>query len=224
MSLLSKITGRVRGLFAGNYAENDENTQFVMNNRGDQCMVQALPPYAELVRMGGSWMAKTSTAFAALTTEPTTAGALSIVNANPSGGPSIVIDSIFHWQRVTDATQQDYTAVFHMLNKTSDAVATGTDVTANLKSLSGRSNYGGKAKVLAASTVVDNGWSTVGNPTPFATGFAGALWRTGDIKIDGLYIVPPGATYSIHFVELAAAASQMQAGIRFHEAQLIIIP
>jgi hypothetical protein len=148
MSLLSKITGRVRGLFAGNYAENDENTQFVMNNRGDQCMVQALPPYAELVRMGGSWMAKTSTAFAALTTEPTTAGALSIVNANPSGGPSIVIDSIFHWQRVTDATQQDYTAVFHMLNKTSDAVATGTDVTANLKSLSGRSNYGGKAKVL----------------------------------------------------------------------------
>lgn len=221
-----KITGLIRGLNAENSPEGNEDEQVTMNNRHDLAIAQSLPPYTEIVRLGHSWMSKTTTAFAALTTEPTTVAALTLFNGYAGGGYSIIIDSIFYWQRVTDATQQDYPALFHMLNATNDAApSSGTQLASTtVKSLSGRAAYDGKSVVRVGATVTDNGWSSVGNPSAFATAFAGALWRTGDVEVAGRYIVPPGSAYSVHMVELAAAASQLQIGIRFHEAQLLVLP
>src|SRR6266516_3396858 len=107
--MLIKIAGRVRGIFAGNYPENREDEQFHLNNRGEQIIAQGLPELTELVRLGDSWQIPTTTAFAALTTEPTTVAALSLFNGEPATGKCYAIDSIGYWQRVTDATQQDYT-------------------------------------------------------------------------------------------------------------------
>ena len=50
--MISRIAGRVRGLFAGNYPENREDEQFIMNSRGDQMVAESLPPLTEIVRLG----------------------------------------------------------------------------------------------------------------------------------------------------------------------------
>lgn len=224
MSILTKITGRVRGMFAGNYPENREEEQFHLNSRGDQIMAQGLPPLTELVRLGDSWWVPTTTAFAALTTEPTTVAGLSLYNAEPSNGKCYAIDSVFLWERVADATQENYTALFAMLNtRTSAAPSAGTLLTAAtvIKSLSGRPSYAGSAQVRAGATVVNDGWQSIGNSEPFVGAIAGDIWKTKDVPLAGMFLCPPGAAFNVHVAKVAATASQLQVGIRYHEVQLI---
>jgi len=222
--MLTKIAARVRGLFAMNSPENREDEQVVVNNRGDLVVSQSLPALTELVRMGGSWQVPTTTAFAALTTEPTTVAALSLYNAEPAIGMSYAIDSVFLWERVADATQENYTALFGMLNaRTSAAPSAGTLLTAAtaVKSLSGRSSYGGSAVVRAGATVVNDGWMSLGSSEPFVGAIAGDIWKTKDVPLAGLFLVPPGSAFNLHVTKVAATASQLQVGIRFHEVTLI---
>src|SRR5882762_9231390 len=110
--MITKIAGRVRGLFAGNYPENREDEQFHLNNRGDQVVSQGLPELTELVRLGGSWQVALSTGLAALTALPTTTAGLSLWNGEPSNGKCYAIDSFGSTEEVLDATQTDVTAIF----------------------------------------------------------------------------------------------------------------
>lgn len=225
--MLMKIVGRVRGLFAFNTAENREDEQFVMNNRGDQLIAQSLPELSELVRLGGSWQVPTTTAFAALTTEPTTVAGLSLQNNEAAGGPSYLIDSVAMWERVVDATQQNQLALFAMLNNRQSAQpSAGTQLASAtaIKSLSGRAGYSGGAVVRAGATVVNDGWMPHGNSGAGSAAVAGGAWRVTDVPLRGLYLVPPGASFSIHAAKIAATASQLQAVIRFHVVQLIVAP
>src|SRR5262245_52736896 len=117
MAGLIKIAGRVRGVFAGNYAENREDEQIILNNRGDQCMVQSLPELTELVRLGQSWQVRSSSGVTALTAAPGTTAGLSLWNGEPSTGMCYAIDSFGSDEEVIDATQTDVTAIFAMNNK-----------------------------------------------------------------------------------------------------------
>src|SRR5205823_12725823 len=103
--MLTKIAGRVRGFFAGNYAETKEDEQLIINPRGDLCIAQSLPELTELVRLGGSWQVALGTGLAALTSLPTTVAGISAFNGEPAGtGLSYAIDSCGSWEAVTDAT------------------------------------------------------------------------------------------------------------------------
>ena len=84
--MISKIAGRVRGFFAGNYPENREDEQLIINMRGDLAVAQSLPELAELVRLGNSWQVAATTGIAALTALPTTTSGISLVNGEPAGG------------------------------------------------------------------------------------------------------------------------------------------
>lgn len=218
--MLMKICGRIRGLVTGTYSENREEEQVQLNARGDLVVAQAMPELTELVRMGNSFQVQTSTAAAALTTEPTTTNGLGLFNGEPSTGKSYAIDSIAAWERVVDATQQNEMALFVMNNKT--IVTAPADAALTIRSLSGRT-YGGKARTFIGA-VTNDGWFPVGNSAPGAPAVAGGVWRTTDIPLRGLYLVPPGGMFNIHAVKVAATASQLQFVIRWHEIQLPVVP
>jgi hypothetical protein len=218
--MLVKVAGLVRGLFASTYPEGDEDKQIVLNNRGDQVVVQSLPEFTELVRLGDSWQVALATGIAALTALPTTAAGLSIWNGEPANGKCYAIDSFGSWEAVTDATQSDRTALFAMNNAIPVAAPTATAIT--IRSLSGRSNYSGKARPVSALAVTNEGWFAHGGQPPAMTAFAGDNWKVNEVFVRGLYLVPPGGCFSVHAVKAAAAAAAQQFFfVRWHEVQLI---
>jgi hypothetical protein len=194
--------------------------QLTINNSGAQRFVNSLPSMADLVRMGKSYVVRATTGLNPLTALPTTVAGLTIYNGEAAGGPSYIIDSVFAIEGVLDATQQNQLAILGMVNKTPAAIPTDT-LAAVIRNLSGKAGvYPGAAKVAAGATVVDEGWMPLGNSVPGAATVAGGLWRTTDIKLDGLYIVRPMSTFSLHATKVAATAAQVFLGIRFHEVQL----
>lgn len=221
--MLVKIAGRVRGLFAGSYPENREDEQLHLNPRGDQIVVQGLPELTELVRLGDSWQLASTTGQAALTALPTTTAGLTIKNNEAATGKCFAVDSFGSWEAVVDATQTDVTALFAMLNgRTDTAPSSGTAETGS-KSLSGRVPGQSTVTALRGATVTNNGWfphSTVG--AQVAPAAAGANWKVNEALVRGLYLIPPGGSFSIQAVKAAAAAAAQQFFfVRWHEVQLI---
>ncbi len=216
--MLAKIAGRVRGMFAGNYPENREDEQLVLNNRGDLVVAQSLPPLAEIVRLGESWGVM-SAVTAALTAVPSTTAGHSLFNNEPANGKCYIIDSFGTVEVVTDATQQNSLALFAM-NSTIGSVAAPTDAALTRTSMVGKA-YGGRARTVAGGTVVDNGWQPHGPSAPGATAFAGAVWRVHEAQVGGLYIVQPGGQFNVACAKSVATSSQIRYFIRWHEAQLI---
>lgn len=222
-----KILGMVRGLFAPNYPESDEDKQFVMNNRGDQIVAQGLPELVEVVRLGFSWQLSSTTGQAALTALPTTTAGLTVRNNDPATGVTLVIDSFGSVEEVVDATQTDVTALFAMLNGRGDTAPSGGTAETGIKSLSGRVSGGTGSAVLArGQTVVNNGWFPHGTPgAQMAPVAAGANWKVNEALVRGMYLVPPGGAFSIQAVKAAAAAAAQQFFfIRWHEVQLVVKP
>jgi hypothetical protein len=214
-----KIGARVRGLFAGNYPDNREDEQVHINNRGDSIWAQGLPFLTELVRLGDSWQVQTATAIAALTGYPTTVAALSLWNGEPGNGKCYVIDSIGCFEVVVDATQSDMTALFASIDLN---IAAPTDAAMTIRSLSGKL-YGGRARTTVNAATTSLGfWYPHGPSVPLAPVNTGSGWKQQDTPLNGMYIVPPGGRFGVHAVKVAAAATQMQFFIRFHEVQLII--
>jgi hypothetical protein len=222
MAMKVGIAARVRGLFAGNYAENREDEQVHVNPRGDLIVAQGLSELAEMVRLGNSWQAAATAGVAAATALPTTTSGLALYNNEPANGNCLVIDSFGVWETVIDATQLDFTSLF----ATNDAapvttVATGS---ATIASLSGRANYGGLASVKSAGTVKGTLWvphqtsQTSGIPTYAATS---GLWKVTEAVVRGLYVVKPGGAFAINAIKGAAAAAQCFFFVRWHEVQLV---
>lgn len=216
--MLVKFAARVRGMFAGNYAENKEDEQIIINNRGDQCVAQGLPELTELVRLGDSW-GILSAVTAALTAFPGVTAGHSLWNGEPANGKCYAIDSIGCVEVVTDATQQNSLALFAM-NSVVGSVTAPTDAALTKSSMVGK-NYGGRARSLAGGTVVDNGWQPHGPSAPGATAFAGGVWRVTEALVRGLYLVQPGGQFNIACAKTVATASQIRYFIRWHEVQLI---
>lgn len=216
--MMMKIAGRVRGFFAGNYPENREDEQLHINPRGDQIVSLGLPALAELVRLGDSWQVKNVTAAAALTAVPTTTAGLTLWNGEPATGKVYVIDSIAVAEIVVDATQQNQLAIWCMNNKT--PVTAPTDAASPIASLSGKT-YGGKARTVVGGTVVNDAWFPVGNSVPGAATVAGGSWRTTDVPLNGMHIVPPGGAFNLAASKIAATASQLHFTIRWHEVQIL---
>jgi hypothetical protein len=223
MIMLTKFAARVRGYFAGNYAENKEDEQVIINNRGDIVVAQSLPELTELVRLGDSWQISSTTGQAALTALPTTTSGISINNAEPATGKCYAIDSFGSVEEVVDATQTDVTAIMAMLNKRGSAQASAGTVETGVTSLSGKAAYGGSASVRRGATVVNDNWFPHNSfGAQMAAAAAGANWKVNEIPCRGLYLVPPSGTFSVQAVKAAAAAAAQQFFfIRWHEVQLI---
>lgn len=218
--MLMKMAARVRGLFAFNSAENREDEQIIINNRGDLIVAQGLPELTEIVRLGGSWQVNLTTGVAAVTALPTTAAMMSLYNAEPGGGKCYAIDSFGFAEGITDATQNNSSVLIAMCNKAPTTVQTDAGIAP--RSLSGRSGYDGKARITSGPTVVNDGWNYHGGTVTPVTIFAGTLWRVTEVQARGLYLIPPTGGFNIHVLKsAAAAAAQCFPFVRWHEVQII---
>jgi hypothetical protein len=214
--MLTKITGRVRGMFAGNYPENREEEQFHINMRGDQCIAQALPERAELVRMGNSYIS-VGTAVAPVAAMPTTTAHFSLWNGENDDGMSYIIDYVgtYNTASAAAAINIGLAAQLNLGKITNPAGAIA------IKSLSGRINYRGKGNTKASVTVTnDSAWHTVGYPIVCAN--TANLMLGIEVPCYGRYIVPPGGMFSLASLCNAAGSATCAPWIIWHEVKMIL--
>lgn len=213
------VRGLVRGTTVQDYANGSTAGNVAVNQRGEVLIAQAMPNLAELVRQGKSYQGKSTTGQAALTALPTTTAGFTLKNPLGSGIVA-VIEAFGSWEAVVDATQTDVTAIFAMLNTTSDTAPSGGSAETTIRSLSSRvtAGMGQQCTIARGQTVVDNGWFPHATNGQMAAAAAGAQWKVNEVSAAGLYIVQPGAAFSVQAVKAAAAAASQQFFfVRWHE-------
>lgn len=210
------ILAYIRGLTAPNWPEGPDSP-IVANTRGEVCVVQALPPIAELVRLGGSFFS-VGTGVAPVTVLPTTTAHFSLWNGENPGGKSYIIDAV-GTAITTSAGAAITLALGAQLNVTNPIVNPAGAIA--IKSLSGKANYGGKGNAKASVTVTnDSAWHQVGGSIVNAN--AANLTLNLEFQVYGRYIVPPQGMFSLASLCNAAAAAVCTPIIFWHEVQLAL--
>ena len=195
-------------------------TEFMVNNRGDLCIAQALPPAAEFTRMNRSYelAIATASAFTYVAAWPTTRGELVLYNGEAAGGLSYVIENAWMYNITSMGASQPMTLIGQLV---AAAAVVPTDDTAQLiSSRSGRATYGGKAKKAVANTAAGqlaNLWRVLASsviPAP-TTNLGAALFA----DIGGRVIVPPGGVYALAGIAGTAVGTAI-IGVSWSEVQL----
>lgn len=216
MTGIGRILGRVRGLNPNNSPENREDEQLHITPTGELLIAEGLPERTEIVRLGDSWQMMSAT-FAPLTAVPTTAGVLTLWNGEPGNGKIYVIDSVAITKVIIDVTTNDIFTLWTQYIKSPMAAPSPAAIA--MVSLSGKPNYGGRARAVATSTTLTNNWINYGNSPPGATAIAGSAWMQVDVNLFGKYIIAPGAAFTVHVSEINSLAGEFRATIRWHEIQ-----
>lgn len=210
------ILAYIRGLTAPNWPEGPDSP-IVANTRGEVCVVQALPPAAELVRLGNSYFS-VGTAVAPVTVLPTTGAHFSLWNGENPGGKSYIIDAI-GTAITTSAGAAIQLGLAAQLNTTNPIVNPAGAIA--IKSLSGRANYTGKGNTKASVTVTnDSAWHQVG--TEIVCANVANLTLNIEFQVYGRYIVPPQGMFSLASVCNAAGTAVCTPIIFWHEAQIVL--
>jgi hypothetical protein len=194
----------------------------VSNNRGDLAVAQALPPYAELVRMGRVWSMRTATAsaFNAVAALPTTLAAAILFNNEAAGGKSYVILSMFCTTIVSSAAASQYALLAQALPSPLGVATAPTHsaTTTLLTSRSGLATYSGNAKrAINVTTFFTDGWEVVG-----ATGGLAAANIGGGVFADvkGGIIIPPQGALGLNVIAGTVNTAGMIVGCTWAEVQL----
>lgn len=197
-------------------------TPFAVNNRGDHLVAQALPPKAELVRLGTTWTARiaTGSAFTYVAAWPTTRAELVLYNGEAAGGKSYVIDSAWLYGVTSMAAAQPITLICQLV----PAVATvpANDTAQLITSRSGKANYTGNARRAVANTAAGqttNLWEVIATslvPSP-TTNLGAAVYA----DLYGGFIVPPGGVFALNAVAGTAAGTAI-IGVTWTEVQLTL--
>jgi hypothetical protein len=214
---LSRILGRVRGLYPNNSPENREDEEFHVTPCGDCLTSQGLSELTEIVRLGDSWQTM-GVAFAALTAVPSTAGRLTLWNGEPGNGKVYVIDSVNIHKIIIDVTTNDVWTTYAQILRSPQSAPTNAAYA--IASLSGKSNYAGRARTIATSTSIANYWDAIGTTCNSAPLIAGSAWESQEIVVFGKYIVTPGSAFTLNVAEVTNTASTFKACIRWHEVQI----
>ena len=187
---------------------------------GDLRVVPALPPKAELVRLGCGWEARiaTASAFTYVNALPTTRAEIMLYNGEPAGGKSYVVDSAWMFGITSMAAAQPIVLIAQLVPSSTMVAPTHSATTTILNSLSGKANYSGYAKrAVAVTTCFTDLWSVVAQglvPAP-TTNLAASVY--GDLF--GKYVVPPGAGFGLAGVAGTAAGTAI-IGVAWYEVQL----
>jgi hypothetical protein len=210
------ILAYIRRATAPIWAEGNDQP-IVANERGEVCVVQALPPIAELVRLGNSYFV-VGTGVAPVVALPTTAAHLSLWNGEPPGGKSYLIDAIGTAVTTTSAAAVNL-GLGVQLNVT-NPITNPTGAIA-IKSLSGKANYGGKGNAKASLAVTnDSAWHQVG--TELVCANASNLTLNVEYPVYGRYIVPPQGMFSLASLANAVSTLICTPIIFWHEVQLTL--
>lgn len=219
MGASAKLMALVRATADLVRKDQGESTPLIANSRGDLQIAQALPPRAELVRMGRSWLCRATTPVAPVTALPTTTAQLTIYNGEPDDGAPYLIDVLLGviTTSAAAATGYGFAACMHV-GKPATVL---TDGGLAKRSLSGRPASQTKARLAVGQTVVDDGWFPVGDAVIGPANNLGmAKWQV----LDGLIIVPPGHTFSMAQMANTGASIVGVCGMVWHEVPGLRIP
>ena len=194
------------------------------NNRGDQLVAQALPPLAELTRMGLVWSARvaTASAFNAVAALPTTLAAMILYNGEPAGGKSYVLLNAWANTIVTAAAASQYALLAQALPSPLGAATapTNSNTTTLLTSRSCKGGYVGNCKrAVAVTTFFTDGWDVIGVSSGGAAANIG-LGVYADLQ--GSIILPPGGALGLNVVAGTVNTAGMIVGCTWAEVQLAL--
>jgi hypothetical protein len=185
------------------------------NNRGELCVVQGLPPVAEIVRFGNSWVSTVTVS------GPSTNALLQLYNTESPGGKSYLLDFVSVANVFSQAAAEIVAIQVSYGNsfKTDFGGAPANGGFAN--SLSGRwdrpSSYPGKAVVISPSTGPSDFKFRVGNSLVVAnTSNANAGL---EVPLNGRFIVPPQKSFLLFFLP-PAGVIDITGSVAWHEVQL----
>lgn len=178
----------------------------------------ASSPYEETVRIGRAFETHTTGAVAAVVAVPTTANLLSIYNAEPDGGRSLIVDRVWALMAAGTAAAGQGTLI-GCLGQTRVAALTSAALAIN--ALNG---LGGKdTKLINSTTALDAVTGVVANwrvlPGQEGGQKVGAGATPGvfiDCQVNGRIIVPPGRLFAVH-VLADVVGSTFTVGIETHE-------
>ena len=207
----------------GNDAFNSSAGQdqvITVNNRGDQRVVQSLPPETELVRLGHSFSAQipAASAFTLLITIPTTLAELSLQNGEATGGKSYVISRFWVKAVTSMASACALTPLSQLVRPGTAQVA---DNAAVLRTNLAGSAMPSSAKLVMASTAtgcMTDKWNHHGSAIVTPTTNIGAVI---EVLCYGRYIVPPQGSFNLNAQESVSGGAAI-AGIEWHEVQLTL--
>jgi len=196
----------------------ETKANLTLTPRGDLVVAQALPPLAELARLGKTFQLIGS-AVDNLAAIPTTTAPHSLWNGEAqSSKVCYVVEEFGAVAVVVDATQ---TNVHLLVAGMQDGTFTApTDAGLTKMSTSGRTAGSTNARSVAAATVVDR-WIPHQTEHPqLAAAAAGTKFRVSSCKPNGLYVIRPGGLFSWGLVSLAAVTSAARYFIRWHEVEM----
>ena len=201
-----------------------QESQLSSNNRGDLLVAQALPPLAELTRMGGVWSMRTATAsaFNAVAALPTTLAAAILYNGESAGGKSYIILNMWCTTIVTAAAATQYSLLAQVLPGPlgSATAPTHSATTTILTSRSGKAAYTGLAKrAVNVTTFFTDGWEVVGTQGGGAAANIG-LGVFADVA--GGIIIPPGGALGLNVIAGTVNTAGMIVGCTWAEVQLTL--
>lgn len=216
-----KICGIVRGVAAAKYREGLTTGQAHVSNRGDLAVVQALPQRTELVRLGSSYITR-STLIGPNNGDPTTFVTFNIYNGETEGGKHYLIDTI-GWVVLQQggAPTNDTMRLWAQLSVSPVARPNGT-LSTTIQSLSGRQFYGGKALASSGSIAPIEAWHEIACMVPTAGMGTTILGMASEVNVYGRYIVPPGGMFALTITWPLNANSRITPWIIFHEVNLTL--
>jgi len=212
--VVQTLKGYVRTALDTIFVDEDVGNKYplIVNPRGDLSIAQALPYKAEAARMSESYMVRATSAVSPLaTTFPTTSANLSMSNNEANDGKSYIIESLFFEQAAAApaATPIGFAVMINPPRPTAVAA------TLTARGVAGNA-YRGKGTFAVATTVVDGGWFPVGNS--LISTYDGTQYS---VNVNGLFIVPPGAKFSVVFLTNTVTGITGFVGVKWQE---IILP
>lgn len=201
------------------YGPNGELVRAKASPEGGLLVTPTFSPEIELARRGNGVMAITTTAVAGLVVRPSTVALGTLVNNEPGGGKSYILDAALAFNLVSGAAQG-----FHSIWLCVHPVGRADTITNNITA---RGNMTGKPITNPGQsifgiddTVTDDGWfpwGPIGEAEEVGVLPNGAL----EAPINGKIILPPTAALSIHVVA-STVNEDFTVGFRWYEEQMAV--
>ncbi len=221
--MLTKIAGRVRGVFLDIFPTNREEEQVHLSGQAEQLIAPGAAPYQEIVRHGRSFWTNTTTAVASVTAIPTTAHGLAIFNANDDNGRSLIIDKVWALFTVNSTAALMHAGIIGVLGTVREAIP--TDAALTIKQCNGMGNTDTKVRTILTGTALPAGtglaanWFAIGPSVITAVNALPGFQQ--DVPIDGRIIVPPGRYFALHTLASHTTSSAIL-GVSWTEKLLLL--
>lgn len=202
------------------YGPNGEPLPAKASHEGGLLVTQTFSPEIELARKGNGFMAITTTAVAGLVDRPTTAALATLVNNEPGGGKSYIIDAFLAFMLVSGAAQ-GFGTVWACVHPVGRADSVTNNITAR-GSLTGKQIVNPGLSIFGIDdTITNDGWFPWGH-VAMSDAIVGTIPGGGtEIPVNGKIILPPTAAVSLHVVT-SSTNEDYTVGVRWYEEQMAV--